>query len=537
MKVLSKCFLAICILSGFNACEEEIVQEYSVLPEPQQIEYASGKFKVKDGISIAFPHELANEAAYCRDAINRLFTTVNPVLKEGKKTADIILVLDAAVLPEQPEGYVLDVKKKQIIIKANAPAGILYGIQTLRQLLGATSASSGQAVETRRATSLQCGTITDYPAFAWRGLMLDESSLFRGKEGLFKLLDNLAELKMNVLGWHLTDMPAWRIEIKKYPELTKNPTHDKKIAQRDSINKKGSFYTQEDVKEVVAYAAARNITVVPEIEMPAHGNSAIEVFPWLGVAKNVGEKTPDNLVSNYISDMTDPKVIEFFQNVLTEVMDLFPSKFIHIGGDEVEYHYWKDAPYIKQYMKEKGIKTPADLQVEFTNKIAQFAASKGRRVIGWNEINGANIHNEKVEDHITERHLDPGIIVQYWHGDISFAKKAIEDGNDIINASTRHAYLDYTYKQISLEKAYLFNPIPEGLTVAQQKKVLGLSASMWTWQCPDDNAVNHQIYPRIAALAEVGWTAPDKKDYKRFLKALDYFLTDWKKQGIEYGGY
>ncbi|GHV66278.1 hypothetical protein FACS1894199_09360 [Bacteroidia bacterium] len=540
MKTGCKCFLAACLLSGFTAYGQDEIRPYSVLPEPQQVEYTTGSFKLKNKLTIAFPPKLANEAAYCRDAINRLFTTVNPVLKEGKKTADIILVLDAAVLPEQPEGYVLDVKKKQIIIKANAPAGVLHGIQTLRQLLGASP------VETGHAPSLRCGKITDYPTLSWRSLMLDESGYFKGKEAVCRLLDNMSQLKMNVFHWHLVDMPGWRIEIKKYPELTKTGAYrispDRKgfgATGNESgfVDKpQGGFYTQEEIKEVVAYATARHITIVPEIEMPAHATEVIEIYPWLGIPKEGTKKTPDNLMGTYVFDVTDPKVIEFLQDVLTEVIALFPSKVIHLGGDEVDYSHWKNSPAVSQYMKEKGIKTPAELHIDFTNKMSQWLASKGRRLMGWNEITGANIHGwGENDDHATEKHLAPDAVVQFWEGNPSLVKKAVEDGYDVVNSNARFTYLDYTHKSISLEKAYSFAPVPEGLTEEQKKKVLGLGCQLWTYLVPDENALNYRVYPRIAAYAEVGWTAPEKKDYKRFLKALDYFLAEWEKRGIEHG--
>ncbi|GAP72300.1 family 20 glycosylhydrolase [Candidatus Symbiothrix dinenymphae] len=541
MKTISKCFLAVCMLSGVNAYGNDEIRPYSILPEPQQVAYTTGSFKLKDKLTIAFPPKLANEATLCRDVARHVSAAINPILQKGQKSGDITLVLDASVLPQKPEGYILDIQSKGIVIKANAPAGILYGIQTLRQLLEASLA----AAETWHATSLQCGTITDYPTLGWRALMLDESRYFHGKEAVFRLLDNMARLKLNVFQWHIVDSDGWRIEIKKYPELTKTGAH------RDSTIKKGwwdvgyehgylerkphgGFYTQDEIREVVAYAAARHITIVPEIEMPGHGDAAINSYPWLGVPKVGTQKTRDNLMGTYVFDVTDPKVIEFFHNVLTEVMALFPSKVIHIGGDEVHFDYWKNSPAVSQYMKEKGFKTPADLQVDFTNKMSQWLTSKKRNMMGWNEITGADVQGGN-NDHTTGQRLAPGTVVQFWKGDLSLIKKAIDDGYNVVNSQHQFTYLDYTYKSLSLEKAYSFNPVPKSLTDEQKKSVLGLGCQLWTEFVPDENALNYRVYPRIAAYAEVGWTAPDKKDYKRFLKSLDYFLAEWKKQGIEYG--
>jgi hexosaminidase len=531
MKTSTKIIIATVYLLGCYCCREEAIQEYSILPEPQQIEYASGTFKVKDGISIAFPSELAGEAAFCRDAINRV-PTVQPILKEGKKSGNITLLLDASVLPEHPEGYILDIKKKGIVIKANASAGILYGIQTLRQLIG-------RHVETEHAPSLQCGTITDYPTFGWRAFMLDEGRYFQGKGAVLRLLDNMSQLKMNVFHWHLTDSPGWRIEIKKYPELTNTGAfRDSSEIGTWGSNKydgkpHGGFYTQDEIKEVVAYAAARNITIVPEIEMPGHAQAAISSYPWLGTTGKK-YKMPCKMGGFDILNVTDPKVIAFFHDVLTEVMALFPGKVIHIGGDEVSYKFWKDSPSISQYMKENGFKTPADLQIDFTNNMSQWLNSKNRHMMGWNEITGDKIHGwQNTNDNITEKRLAPGTIVQFWEGSPSLIKKAIEKGYDIVNSYNQFTYLDY--KGTSLKKAYSFNPVPDELTAEQQKKVLGLGCQMWTEWVPNEQNMNGKVDPRIAAYAETGWTSPDKKAYSHFLKSLDYFLNVWKQQGIEYG--
>ncbi|GHT52633.1 hypothetical protein AGMMS49982_13390 [Bacteroidia bacterium] len=496
--------------------------QYSVLPAPQQVEYSNGSFKLKDKLTIAFPPELAGEAAYCRD-VARHVSSVNPILQKGKKSGDITLVLDASVLPEHPEGYVLEIQRKRIIVKANAPAGILHGIQTLRQLLGT---SSGQTVETWRATSLQCGTITDYPTLGWRAFMLDESRHFFGKEVVLKLLDNMSRLKMNVFHWHIVDNHGWRIEIPKYPELTKTG------AARDfSVPKKSfaSFYTQEEIRDIVAYASARHITIVPEIEFPGHSNAAIASYPWLG--------------SGDALNLTNPAVEDFLKDVLEDVIALFPGNVIHIGGDEVDFKYWKTTPSIVQSMQENNILSPADLQVSFTNKIADWLASKNRRIMGWSEVTGKVIPDYwrpmLPEDHILKQPLSPNVIVHSHCDNLATTQGNMQDGCDIVNSFSRMTYLDYSRdfheeRYITLQKAHSFQPVPEGLTAEQQKKVLGLSCQMWTEWVPNEQNMNKKVYPRIAAYAEVGWTSPDKKDYSRFLKALDYFLKDWEQQGIDY---
>jgi hexosaminidase len=518
-------FLLTLVLSHSFLGIAQTPSRYAVLPEPQQIEYAKGTFQLKDRITVAFPQELANEAAYCRDAISCVSTIHHPILQEGKTKADIVLSLDASVLPEHPEGYILEIKRKGIVIKANAPAGILHGIQTLRQL-------TGTHVETGHAPSQQCGVITDYPALGWRAFMLDEARHFKGKEVVFKLLDNMSRLKMNVFHWHLVDNQGWRIEINQYPELTKTgaardvTTLTRKEDTPDDGKPHGGFYTQEEIREVVAYASARHITIVPEIEIPGHSSAAIASYPWLG--------------SGVVLNLTDPAVENFLTDVLDEVIALFPGKVIHIGGDEVKYGYWKTTPSIVQYMQENNILSPADLQVGFVNKVAHRLASKNRRIMGWVEVIGKIIPDYwrpmLPEDHIIKQPLDSNVIVHCWEGNTDLIKEIIRDGYDIVNSFYKMTYLDLLGERfIPLEKAYSFQPVPEGLTAEEQKKVLGLGCQMWSEQVPDEQVLNKRVYPRIAAYAECGWTSPEKKDYNRFLKALEYFLKDWKKQEIEYG--
>jgi hexosaminidase len=222
---------------------------------------------------------------------------------------------------------------------------------------------------------------------------------------------------------------------------------------------------------------------------------------------------------------------------LEEVIALFPGNTIHIGGDEVNYTYWKNTPSIVQYMQENNILSPAGLQIDFTNRMALWLASKNRRMMGWNEITGGKIKGHWIqtteEDHILQQPLDTGSIVHFWRGDSALIKKTIQDGYGIVNSYSKFTYLDHA--DISLEKAYSFNPVPEGLTAEQQKKVLGSGCQMWAEHVPDEQDMNGKVYPRIAAYAECGWTNPEKKDYNRFLQSLNYFLKEWEKQGIKYG--
>lgn len=421
--------------------------------------------------------------------------------------------------------YNLDVKDSYIRIVSSSQEGIFYGIQTLRQLVE----KKGNKIIIPRVT------IKDYPMYSWRAFMLDEARSFKGKEVVFNLLDEMARLKMNVFHWHLTDDQGWRIEIKKYPNLIKV------ASKRDSTQIGGykgeyfdgkpheGFYTHNDIKEIVAYAAQRHISIVPEIEMPGHESAAIAAYPWLGVT---GQqiKVPCRFGVQYeVLNITSPRVFTFIEDVLDEILQLFPSSVIHIGGDEVKYDYWKNSPVVQSYMKNNGIKTFADLQILFTNKISYLLASKGRRMMGWNDIMGDKIHEYNLEyDTMVNQNLAKGTIVHFWKGNIDLIKKAVENGYDIVNSYHYMTYLDYNDIKLPLDKAYNFSPIPKGLPKRFNHKIIGLGCQMWGEEIMSDEKMYRMIFPRIAAYAEVGWTLPKNKDYEKFLEALKNLNLKWR---------
>lgn len=512
------------------ACQAPPVEEYSIIPQPQEINYTPGVLKMGDQPVISYSGDLVNEAQYLQNVLAADFS-VNATLKEGK--GDINLILDPAVLADKPEGYQLEVASGKIAIKSSTPAGVLNGVQTLRQII---KEKDGKYVVQRAAVS-------DYPAFSWRAFMLDEGRYFKGKDVVLKLLDEMAGLKMNVFHWHLTNDQGWRIEIKKYPKLTEVG------AYRDSseINHFGSdvydgkphggFYTQAEIKEIVDYASKRHITIVPEVSMPGHASAAIASYPWLGTSgKQI--KVPGKFGVHYeVFNVSDPKVMQFFDDVTNEVIALFPGSVFHIGGDEVKYDQWKASPVIRSYMAKNGLKTPAELQVYFTNEISNMLASKGKRMMGWNEITGDKLHEyQSAEDtKEVEQQLAKGTIVHFWKGDPALIKKTIDKGYDVVNSYHEYTYIDYNYESIPLSKAYSFNPVPEGLSPEEQSRVLGLGCQMWGEFIPTVESMNRLVYPRIAAYAETGWTGADKKDYSRFLRSLDYFTGKWTAEGIVIG--
>ena len=424
------------------------------------------------------------------------------------------------------EGYQLIAKNNKISILSNTKAGTFYGIQTLIQL---TKLGVVQELE-----------IIDKPQFKWRAYMLDEGRYFQGKEVVKSILNEMAHLKMNVFHWHLTDDAGWRIEIKKYPLLTQIGS------KRDStqINYQGKkwgsevfdgvphegFYTQDDIKEIVAYAENLNITIVPEIAMPGHASAAIASYPFLG-SSTQPIKVPERFgVGEVIFNPASPKTITFIQDVLKEVSDLFPGDIIHIGGDEVRYDQWKTNEDVKFLMKKNQLENYGDVQLHFTNNISDYINSVlGKRMMGWNEIMGNNLHNWGNNDDNATTKLSKNAIIHFWKGGLENLKIAIDAGHDLVNSDHNYTYLDYTYEQIDLNKAYSFNPIPEGFTKEEAEQILGLGTQMWGEWTPTKKEVYSQTFPRIAAYAETGWTLTNNKNYKRFKSSLTALFKKWEE--------
>lgn len=373
--------------------------------------------------------------------------------------------------------------------------------------------------------------------------MLDEGRYFKGEQVVKQILDQMALLKMNVFHWHLTDDQGWRIEIRKYPLLTK--VGSKRDSTQTGVWPSGwksnvydgvpheGYYTQQQIKDIVRYAADRHITIVPEIEMPGHASAAIAAYPYLG-ADNKPIKVPVKFGVQYnVFNVADPKVERFIENVLDEVLDLFPSNVIHIGGDEVRYDQWKNSAQVQAYLKEHGLGSPADLQVSFTNNISHWLEAKHRRMMGWNEILGGKVHDYNQGEAAGQK-LSQTAIVQFWVGDTSLVSHAVAEGYDIVNSLSDFTYLDYDDKAIGLEKAYSFDPIPAGLPAKDTVKILGLGCQMWGEWIPTVDKMNEHIYPRIAAYAETGWTSRENKSYSKFTGRLQAMEEYWTSQGIHF---
>lgn len=510
-------------------------EELAVIPRPSDFHFSNGLLKLKNEILIkGNTPELDALVDYTAKTILDDTGISLAASSKRKNSSSLRLELEEMKPESNREGYTLKIDKKGIMIRASNEAGIFYGIQTIRQMILAGMNPDGDCL-------LPFVQIEDQPRFAWRAFMLDEARYFKGKEQVKKLLDEMALLKMNVFHWHLSDDQGWRLEIKKYPLLTEigskrrstqvGPLKWKSPVQSGEIH--AGFYTQEEIREIVSYASERHITVVPEIEMPGHSSAAIAAYPWLGTS---GEKIEVPVVFGVGKDVynvADPKVIQFLTDVLDEVMALFPSEVIHIGGDEVRYNHWKNSETVRSFMAEKKLETPADLQIYFTNSISRYLQSKGRRMMGWNEIMGHNLHDyQDKTDTETREELASGTIIHFWKGDIELAENAAGRGYQIVNSLHSSTYLDYDYTSISLKDAYHFDPVPEGLSTEFQDKIVGTGCQMWGEWIPTSGNMDFQVFPRIAAYAEVGWSNMENKDYSRFKASLLSLLNRWEKNHI-----
>ncbi|WP_150451467.1 beta-N-acetylhexosaminidase [Arenibacter lacus] len=504
---------------------------FGVIPQPNHLESKSGTYTFGEVVQISGNNERLD--ALVQYASNIFTEENNWRTEKGQNHRKSDLRLELNQKEDQAEGaYRLEVNKKGILISAANEQGIFYGLQTLRQL-----------VSQQQGINLAYVSITDAPRFGWRAYMLDEGRYFQGMDQVKKLLDEMARLKMNVFHWHLVDDQGWRIEIKKCPLLTEVGSKRKstQVGPRkwDSPIQSGEphegYYTQEEIKEIIAYAEERYITIVPEIEMPGHSSAAIAAYPWLGSSGKQIEVPINFGVSEDIFNVADPKVYDFLTDVLDEVMALFPSKVIHIGGDEAKYDHWENSEEIRAYMKKHNLPTFADLQVDFTNRISNYIESKGRKMMGWNEILGKNVHEYQAEkDGEAETELSKNAVIHFWRGDIKLMTEAAEAGYTIVNSLHTETYLDYSYSSIPLKRAYDFNPVPKDLDSKYHNRIIGTGTQMWGEWIPTSGYMDFMTFPRIAAYAEVGWTQPQQKDFDRFIKVLPKLMEIWKDKEIYY---
>jgi hexosaminidase len=435
------------------------------------------------------------------------------------------------------EGYTLRVTPRRILIRAKEPAGLFYGIQTLRQLLPEQVFSKTKVEGVK--WKVPCVRITDYPRFCWRGLLVDPARHFIPKQDMMRFIDIMALHKFNSLQIHLTDDQGWRIEIRKYPKLTETGAWMDFTAMRrgegaDSSGDKrpGGFYSQEDIRQIIRYAAERYIKILPEIEMPAHTGAAIVSYPEIGLYSEKLSALPveKRWFANERVLAPRPKTIEFMQNVLTEVMELFPSDYIHIGGDEANIEHWKQSEEMQALKRELGLKDEAELHSWFIKQMDSFLTDHQRQLVGWDEI--------------LQGGLAPGATVMSWRGQQG-GITAANAGHDVVMAPTSHTYFDYYQGpsdkeplaiggNLPLEKVYGFEPIPQEIAAGKAGHILGVQGQLWGEFISNTPHLEYMAYPRAAALAEIGWSPKTSRDYKNFLARLGRHLNRFDAAGVNY---
>lgn len=496
------------------------VKAQSVIPIPLRMEQGSGTF-LFTGDTKLYTNLKGEEKKMLMDYLETLPIHFKNGKKQTKENVVFLMITKANPQLSSPESYTLEVTPHKITVQATSGAGLFYGVQTLLQM--AQPAMEG-------AWSVQATTIQDSPRFEYRGLMLDVSRHFRSKEFVKKQIDALAYYKLNRLHLHLTDAAGWRIEIKKYPLLTElaawRPEANwkrwwneggRKYCRFDAPGASGGYYTQDDIRELVNYARERHITIIPEIEMPAHSEEVLTAYPELSCS---GEpyKNADFCVGN-------EKTFTFLEDVLTEVMELFPSQYIHVGGDEAGKAAWKTCPKCQKRMKDEQLDNVDELQSYLIHRVEVFLNAHGRKLLGWDEI--------------LQGGLAPNATVMSWRGEQG-GIAAVKSGHQAIMTPGSHCYIDSyqdaPYSQpeaiggyLPLEKVYSYNPIPASLTPDEAKLIYGVQANLWAEYIQTDEHCEFMIYPRILALAEVAWSAPERKSWTDFrpraLKAVGYLQS------------
>jgi hexosaminidase len=524
-------------------------QLVSIIPKPNLVENRQGSFQINAQTRIYFP-EKSVEIGWdiAAQALQILFTkplgqppTAQPfrVLEGGEVSTDransIFLIENKKLVPNA-EGYILDVFPEKIVITASTANGAFYGIQTLRQLMPAEIENAPQNSE--KTWSAAACHIEDAPRFRYRGLHLDVCRHFFGVDFVKKYIDLLALHKMNTFHWHLTDDQGWRIEIKQFPRLQEISASRKETLvghysdnpQKFDGKEYGGFYTQTEIKEVVAYAKKQFVTVLPEIEMPGHAQAAISAYPNLGCTGKTIDVATKWGVFEDVFCAGNEEVFAFFDKIFDEICPLFPGKYIHIGGDECPKEHWKTCEKCQKRMKSEGLKDEHELQSYFIQRIEKMLAARGKSIIGWDEI--------------LEGGLAPSATVMSWRG-IEGGLAAAKAGHDAIMTPVSHCYFNYYQSNpdseplaiggyVTVQKIYEYDPIPTELTVEEGKHILGTQANLWSEYISNDAQMLYMAYPRACALAEVAWSQPKNRSFDEFAKRLKNHFSRLDALGVNY---
>jgi len=535
--------LILLLIISWPGCRKKEVEipeaRYPLVPLPQKLIPQEGFFTFNDQTALVYDSQnpaLEPIISFWRERFSPPTGFTFPQANDRSTNA-----VHFELIPEfpGPDGaYNLSITPEKITIQAGTLRGLFYGIQTIRQLFPRAIESRAKVEVEGSYWQIPCAQIEDAPRFKYRGLHLDVGRHFFPVEFIKKYIDLIAFLKLNYFHWHLTEDQGWRIEIKKYPLLTKIGAYRRQTvighgreqpAVYDGVPY-GGFYTQAEIREIVDYARRRFVTIVPEIEMPGHSTAALAAYPQLGCTGGPYKVSQHWGVHLEVYCAGQEKTFEFLENVLKEVLELFPSEYIHIGGDEVPKVRWKECPRCQQRIKEEGLKDEAELQSYFIHRIEKFLVSQGRRLIGWNEI--------------LEGGLPPQAIVMSWRG-TQGGIEAARQKHYVIMTPTSYCYFDYYQADprtqplaiggfLPLKKVYSFEPIPEELTPEEAQYILGAQGNVWTEYLVNEKYVEYMAFPRACALAEVTWTPQEKKDWWDFLSRLQGFLRHLEALDVNY---
>ena len=517
--------------AGAMAADDNRVADYNVIPLPQEVTLTQkGAFVLTGATPIVYPEgdeQLKNDAQFLSDYIADV-TALRLTTTSAKVKNAITLRLNKKV--QSKEGYVITVDKKGVVIEGATAAGVFYGVQTLRKSIPVDKSLT--------EVTLPAVMLKDAPRFGYRGVMLDCARHYFPVKFVKQFIDLIAMHNMNVFHWHLTDVQGWRIEVKKYPGLAKiGSVREKTVLGHNSDvfddTPYGGYYTQEEAREIVKYAADRFITVIPEIDMPGHMIAALAAYPDMGCTGGPYKVSPIWGIMPDVLCLGNEKTYQFCEDVLSEMMDIFPSEYIHLGGDETPNVRWKECPKCKALMAKENL-TPGKLQGYFTNRIEKFVNSKGRRIIGWDEILDGDINQSAT--------------IMSWRGTAPGARGA-KMGHDVIMSPSSHVYFDYYQTRqgesqweeplliggnLPIERTYSLEPVPEGADAETASHIIGVQGNLWTEYIAGPSLAEYQVLPRMGALSEVQWRPQGQKDFENYKMRQTKMLKLYDAYGLVY---
>lgn len=530
-----------CTLVMILSCTKKKVEvgQVAIVPLPDEQMIGGGHFEINANTTVSVENEAQVKIAQLFFSEFEAVSGWKPVVK-SESGGNITFTTDTSL---EEEAYSLDVSPGAIAIKAASGAGFFYALQSLKQLLPPSFHSS--ELQANTVWAIPSVTIKDAPALSWRGYMLDVSRHFFDKEQIKEVIDFMAELKLNRFHWHLTDDQGWRVEIKSYPKLTEvgawrmdYNTSDESVARwwgrpKQKPGEKptyGGFYTQKDIKEIVAYAKERYIEIIPEIDMPGHAQATIAAYPEIGCVNAAPYVATGGVVKNNTYNPGKEETFVFAEKMLNEIMDLFPFQYVHIGGDECNKSQWRVDPHAQRRIKEEGLKDENELQSYFIKRIEKIINARGRSMIGWDEI--------------LEGGLAPNATVMSWRGERG-GVASVKAGHEVIMSPNSYCYLDLRqghddlepnlgYGKLLLSASYNYKVVPDALTREEGKLIKGIQGNLWSESISDWSKLTYMTFPRLHALAEVGWTSYEKRDWDSFADRLQIQFKKMDAQGVRY---